>query len=148
MADIKQENVSLMREMKLFEHYFFNFWKERCRDNLLERTLSSPPQISTTYAKVLATSRSSSTTAKLLSISDSDSQFPSSITLATPGPRNCSWLRDKATGCKLFRRSDHQQCSTAKTGSKCSSPARANISSKTVKQVILDAHGNAIMKSS
>ena len=37
MADIKQENVSLMREMKLFEHYFFNFWKERCRDNLLER---------------------------------------------------------------------------------------------------------------
>jgi hypothetical protein len=37
MADIKQENVHLMRDMKLFEHYFFNFWKERARENLLER---------------------------------------------------------------------------------------------------------------
>jgi len=37
MAEIKTENVQLMRDMKLFQHYFFNFWKERCRDNLLER---------------------------------------------------------------------------------------------------------------
>jgi len=37
MCDIKTENVALMREMKLFEHYFFNFWKDRSRDHLLER---------------------------------------------------------------------------------------------------------------
>ena len=37
MVDIKKENVALMRDMKLFQHYFFNFWKERSRDGLLER---------------------------------------------------------------------------------------------------------------
>lgn len=37
MHDIKKDNVSLMREMKLFQHYFFNFWKDRSRDSLLER---------------------------------------------------------------------------------------------------------------
>lgn len=35
--DIKSENTSLMRDMKLFQHYFFNFWKERSREVLLER---------------------------------------------------------------------------------------------------------------
>ena len=35
--EIKQENTNLMRDMKLFQHYFFNFWKERSRDSLLER---------------------------------------------------------------------------------------------------------------
>lgn len=37
MTDIKKENVALMRDMKLFQHYFFNFWKERSREGLLER---------------------------------------------------------------------------------------------------------------
>ena len=37
MVDIKKENTVLMRDMKLFQHYFFNFWKERSRDSLLER---------------------------------------------------------------------------------------------------------------
>lgn len=37
MVDIKKENVALMRDMKLFQHYFFNFWKERSREGLLER---------------------------------------------------------------------------------------------------------------
>lgn len=37
MNDIKKENMVLMRDMKLFQHYFFNFWKERSRDSLLER---------------------------------------------------------------------------------------------------------------
>lgn len=38
MAEIKKDNMLIMRDIKLFYHYFFNFWKERSRDNLLERT--------------------------------------------------------------------------------------------------------------
>lgn len=38
MNEIKKENMLIMRDMKLFHHYFFNFWKERSRDALLERT--------------------------------------------------------------------------------------------------------------
>ena len=38
MSEIKKENMYIMRDMKLFHHYFFNFWKERSRDALLERT--------------------------------------------------------------------------------------------------------------
>jgi hypothetical protein len=35
MAEIRKENHVLMRDMKLFQHYFFNFWKERSRDTLM-----------------------------------------------------------------------------------------------------------------
>ena len=38
LADLKREKVSLMRDFKLFQHYFFSFWKEKSRDTLLERS--------------------------------------------------------------------------------------------------------------
>lgn len=34
---MKQDKISLMRDHKLFQHYFFNFWKEKARDVLLEK---------------------------------------------------------------------------------------------------------------
>lgn len=38
LALVKQEEMNLMIENKLFQHYFFNFWKEKSRDVLLEKT--------------------------------------------------------------------------------------------------------------
>ena len=38
MNEAKKENFVILRDMKLFQHYFFNFWRERARDNLLDRT--------------------------------------------------------------------------------------------------------------
>ena len=37
LRDLKREKVLLMRDFKLFQHYFFNFWKEKARDTLLDK---------------------------------------------------------------------------------------------------------------
>ncbi len=37
LKELKREKVSLMRDFKLFQHYFFSFWKEKARDSLQER---------------------------------------------------------------------------------------------------------------
>jgi len=34
---LKQEKLALMIDHKLFQHYFFNFWREKSRDVLLEK---------------------------------------------------------------------------------------------------------------
>lgn len=37
LALLKQEKLSLMIDHKLFQHYFFNFWREKSRDVLLDK---------------------------------------------------------------------------------------------------------------
>ena len=37
LRQLKQEKMSLMRDFKLFQHYFFNFWKESSRETLLDK---------------------------------------------------------------------------------------------------------------
>jgi hypothetical protein len=37
LKELKREKVALMRDTKLFQHYFFSFWREKARDSLLER---------------------------------------------------------------------------------------------------------------
>ncbi len=37
LCELKKEKQTIMRDQKLFEHYFFNFWKEKAREMLLEK---------------------------------------------------------------------------------------------------------------
>jgi hypothetical protein len=37
LTELRREKMELMREFKLFQHYFFNFWREKSRDVLLEK---------------------------------------------------------------------------------------------------------------
>lgn len=37
LAAVKAEKLQLLLDHKLFQHYFFNFWRERSRDILLEK---------------------------------------------------------------------------------------------------------------
>lgn len=37
LKELKREKVALMKDFKLFQHYFFSFWREKARDSLLER---------------------------------------------------------------------------------------------------------------
>ena len=37
LRQLKREKLLLMRDFKLFQHYFFNFWRERSRDTLLDK---------------------------------------------------------------------------------------------------------------
>ena len=37
LTSLKREKMLLMRDFKLFQHYFFNFWREKSRDTLLDK---------------------------------------------------------------------------------------------------------------
>ena len=37
LRELKREKVLLMRDQKLFQHYFFNFWRDKSRDTLLDK---------------------------------------------------------------------------------------------------------------
>jgi hypothetical protein len=37
LKELKREKVALTKDFKLFQHYFFSFWREKARDSLLER---------------------------------------------------------------------------------------------------------------